>query len=101
MPHSTPHIKDDIVDDGQFDDAPEDGEPQTQPSAANPREGHRYIDEEEILQWSSEDEDEDAFDAEEDDLEAAAFQSLRPEDEDWEIAEGGQSQCLLLHFKRR
>ena len=60
----------------------------------DPRAGHAFIDDEELLAWSSEsdeDEPEDEFDAEEDELEAAAFEDLRAEDEDWEIAERGMS----------
>ena len=81
------------VEDGQFDDAPE-GAPVADPpvAAADPRAGHAFIDDEELLAWyseSDEDEPEDEFDAEEDELEAAAFEDLRAEDEDWEIAERG------------
>ncbi|CCM03492.1 uncharacterized protein FIBRA_05626 [Fibroporia radiculosa] len=76
-----------IIMDGQFDDAPEDGTP----APANPRSGHAYIDQDGLLDWSSESGDElddvDAFEQEEDDMEAAAFHTLRAEDEDWEIAE--------------
>lgn len=94
MARNVPHEHIEIVDEGQFEDAPEDEDAQYQQasSATNPREGHRYIDEEEILQWSSDESEEpeyDAFDSEEDNLEASAFQTLRPEDEDWEVAEGG------------
>ncbi|KZT09117.1 RIO1-domain-containing protein [Laetiporus sulphureus 93-53] len=85
----------DVVEEGQFDDAPDDkpGAPtaETGSTPLNPREGHAYIDDEEaLLAWSqSEDEDEerDAFEEEEDELEASVFQTLRAEDEDWEIAE--------------
>ena len=78
------------VEDGQFDDAPDDNPPSA-PVDARAQAGHRFIDEENILEWSSDsdEEEEDEFDAEEDDMEAAAFQELRAEDEDWEIAERG------------
>ena len=79
---------------GQFDDAPEDV-----PAAPDPRAGHTYIDdlppdEDKLLEWSSESEsdDEEGQDEvaeEEDAMEEAAFQTLRAEDEDWEIAERG------------
>ncbi|KAI0771395.1 RIO1 family-domain-containing protein [Irpex lacteus] len=49
--------------------------------------GHTYIDEEGLLEWSSDSSEEDEFDLEEDENEAAAFDGLRAEDEDWEIAE--------------
>lgn len=84
-----PHVT--SIEEGQFDDAhQEDGS-----ARADPRQGHAYIDEdnhdEHLLDWSSagegDDDDVDAFEAEEDDMEAAAFHTLRAEDEDWEIAE--------------
>ncbi|OCH91220.1 RIO1-domain-containing protein [Obba rivulosa] len=76
----------DAIEEGQFDDAPaEDLEPAQ--NSTNPREGHSFIDDEHLLEWSSESEEEDAFDAEEDELEAESFNVLRAEDEDWEIAE--------------
>lgn len=105
--HAHLHQNLEVIDEGQFDDAPDDTQSQVQhqpnPEESHPREGHNYIDEEqahqepEILQWSSDDLDDgnheqeyDAFDEEQDDLESSAFlDSLRPEDEDWEIAEGG------------
>ncbi|PSR70474.1 hypothetical protein PHLCEN_2v13625 [Hermanssonia centrifuga] len=80
------------IEEGQFDDAPGDASNPTQ-DTTDIRAGHRYIDEEQenILEWSSEssgDEEElDEFDVREDDMEAAAFENLRAEDEDWEIAE--------------
>ncbi|TFY54144.1 hypothetical protein EVJ58_g9030 [Rhodofomes roseus] len=79
------------IEAGQFDDAPQDTS-----SAVDPRAGHAFIDEvppgqDMLLEWSeseSEDEeDQDEFGDEEDAMEAAAFQTLRAEDEDWEIAE--------------
>jgi RIO kinase 1 len=84
-------IQDNVtIEEGQFDDAPEDATPPT-PVDVRAEAGHRFIDEENALEWSSDsDEDElDEFDAEEDDMEAAAFDQLRAEDEDWEIAERG------------
>ena len=50
-----------------------------------------YLDaanEEGLLEWSSSS-SEDEFDADEEEAEAAAFDGLRAEDEDWEIAERG------------
>ncbi|KAI0648033.1 RIO1 family-domain-containing protein [Trametes meyenii] len=77
------------IEEGQFDDAPEDV---SVPQPIDPRQGHSFIDDEGLLEWSSEsseDESEpDEFEQEEDTLEAEAFQTLRAEDEDWEIAEG-------------
>ncbi|KAH9854713.1 RIO1 family-domain-containing protein [Lenzites betulinus] len=76
------------VEEGQFDDAPGDI---TVPQPADPREGHTFIDDEQILEWSSgssgEESEPDEFELEEDTLEAEAFQTLRAEDEDWEVAE--------------
>ena len=81
------------IEDGQFDDAPEDTveTPNAASQVVNLREEHNYIDDENILEWSedSSDEEEDTFDLEEDQMEAEAFESLRAEDEDWEIAERG------------
>ncbi|KAI0354991.1 RIO1-domain-containing protein [Trametes cingulata] len=94
MPSRTEAIAVQPVEDGQFDDAPDDtsAPPQT---AVDPRQGHSFIDDERLLEWSSESSDEDEgegsepdeFEQEEDTLEAEAFQTLRAEDEDWEIAE--------------
>ena len=83
----------DDIEDGQFDDAPEDTveTPNAASQVVNLREEHNYIDDENILEWSedSSDEEEDTFDLEEDQMEAEAFESLRAEAEDWEIAERG------------
>lgn len=76
------------VEDGQFDDALEVSQV---PPQLNPREGHNFIDEENLLEWSSESEGEDEFDIDEDEMEYAAYQTLRAEDEDWEVAERGAS----------
>ena len=82
----------DAFEEGQFDDAPNDP---AGPPALDPREGHTFIDDdEELLAWSSdssedEESEPDEFEQEEDILEAEAFQTLRAEDEDWEIAERG------------
>ncbi|CAL1712588.1 unnamed protein product [Somion occarium] len=76
-----------VIEDGQFDDAPDNGAPIVTPQT-DPRENHRYIDDENILEWSSESSgEEDEFDAQEDYMEAEAFETLRAEDEDWENAE--------------
>ncbi|KAI0720465.1 RIO1 family-domain-containing protein [Cerioporus squamosus] len=90
MPANTTTEVRDIVEDGQFDDAPAGDH--LAPVTTNPRQGHTYIDDDRLLDWSSESsEDEesepDEFEQEEDTLEAEAFQTLRAEDEDWEIAE--------------
>jgi RIO kinase 1 len=78
---------------GQFDDAVEDTSSLNYISQTHdPRAGHNFIDETELLEWSSSSSDEDEpdeFEAEEDYTEAAAFDGLRAEDEDWEIAERG------------
>ncbi|KAH9936381.1 RIO1 family-domain-containing protein [Fomitopsis serialis] len=78
---ATPETQALTVEAGQFDDAPEDNS-----TAVDPRAGHAYVDEvppeeDKLLEWSSasESEDQDEF--------AEAFQTLRAEDEDWEIAE--------------
>ncbi|KAJ8501914.1 hypothetical protein ONZ51_g324 [Trametes cubensis] len=85
MPSRTPQ---EVIEEGQFDDAPEDT---SLPQTADPRQGHNFIDDEKLLEWSSESEEDesepDEFEQEEDTLEAEAFQELRAEDEDWEIAE--------------
>lgn len=78
------------IEDGQFDDAIEEAAEVS--TSTDPRGGHHFIDEDTILDSSNSEEDDDkqdAFEAEEDDLEAAAFHTLRAEDEDWEIAERG------------
>lgn len=78
---------------GQFDDAPEETAhivPTDGLSVVDPRQGHNFIDEEQLLEWSEEsDEEEDEFEVEEDDMEASAYETLRAEDEDWENAERG------------
>ncbi|KAI0776571.1 RIO1 family-domain-containing protein [Trametes elegans] len=88
MPSRTLPTSQDSVEEGQFDDAPEDA---SVPETANPRQGHNFIDDETLLEWSSEsaegESEPDEFEQEEDTLEAEAFQTLRAEDEDWEIAE--------------
>ena len=91
MDSASVHTADDIVEDGQFDDAPDDP---TAPVTVDPRQGHNFIDDDALLEWSSDSsEDEgsepDEFEQEEDLIEAEAFQTLRAEDEDWEIAERG------------
>ena len=108
MSHSNSNENQQIVDDeGQFEDAPEDNATPAlgEAPAVDPRAGHRFIDEEEVLKWSSDEDEEDPeydeFDVEEDVLEATAFQTLRPEDEDWEIAEGGKSNRFHFHIERR
>ncbi|KAI1789641.1 RIO1-domain-containing protein [Ganoderma leucocontextum] len=89
MPTAPAIATPEIAEDGQFDDAPGD---ESAP-ASDLRQRHAFIDDEGLLEWSSEssgeDESEpDEFEREEDMLEAEAFQTLRAEDEDWEIAEG-------------
>lgn len=87
----------------QFDDALEDGvviavNHETIPTP-DPRSGHSYIDEANVLEWSSsgsEEEELDEFEAEEDLMEVAAFDGLRAEDEDWEIAERGTTSHSIL-----
>ena len=79
------------VEDGQFDDAPGDSTPPAVDVRAQAE--HPFIDDENILEWSSGSEDEedelDEYEVEENNMEAAAFYDLRAEDEDWEIAERG------------
>ncbi|KAI8969622.1 RIO1 family-domain-containing protein [Trametes punicea] len=88
MPSEHVVITQEMVEEGQFDDAPEDT---YAPQMSDPRQGHNFIDDEKLLEWSSESEEDeselDEFGQEEDTLEAEAFQTLRAEDEDWEIAE--------------
>ena len=82
------------IEDGQFDDAPEDTvETPNAPQTVDLREGHNYIDDENILEWSedSSDEEEDAFDLEEDQMEVEAFETLRAEDEDWVSVRSSES----------
>ena len=94
-----PEAHEDIpVEQGQFDDAPEEGMAVSTanelPPQRDPRSGHAYIDEPSLLGWSSDSSEEsepDEFDAEEDLMEEAAFHGLRAEDEDWEIAERGNA----------
>ncbi|KAI0789731.1 RIO1 family-domain-containing protein [Abortiporus biennis] len=79
-----PHLQESDPEEGQFDDAPEEA---TNTTPLNPRDGHNFIDEDNLLEWSSEEEEEDEFELEENAMEAEAFETLRAEDEDWEIAE--------------
>ncbi|KAI0372189.1 RIO1-domain-containing protein [Pilatotrama ljubarskyi] len=89
MPSRTATAASEHVEEGQFDDAPDDTS--RPPQTVDPRQGHSFIDDERLLEWSSESSEEesepDEFEQEEDTLEAEAFQTLRAEDEDWEIAE--------------
>ncbi|KAI0632149.1 RIO1 family-domain-containing protein [Trametes polyzona] len=88
MPSRVNPGPDEPIEEGQFDDAPDDT---SVPQPTDPRQGHAFIDDEGLLEWSSESSGEesepDEFEQEEDTLEAEAFQTLRAEDEDWEIAE--------------
>lgn len=89
-----PAAQDDtLIEEGQFDDAPEDTTI-SGPIDARAQAIHRFIDddEQELLEWSSDstsEDEQDEFELEEDEMEAAAFENLRAEDEDWEIAERG------------
>ena len=88
------------LEDGQFDDAPEDVQtslsatPALQPmtASADPRGGHSYIDDDAPvdpninLDWS-EDEELSEDETDEDEFENSF---ARVEDEDWEIAERGK-----------
>ncbi|KIJ62642.1 hypothetical protein HYDPIDRAFT_94239 [Hydnomerulius pinastri MD-312] len=67
-----------IIEHGQFDDAPEGVRP------PDPRQGGNFIDDDQLLEWSepSDNEDED-----EPELSGDDFEDNRVEDEDWEIAE--------------
>lgn len=84
-----PPIAEPTIEDGQFDDAPEEvsgllsSQQNFQP---NLRDGHSYVDEA-ILEWSDESPD-DAEDTEDED---GSDEFNRVEDEDWEIAEKGTS----------
>ncbi|KAH8104774.1 RIO1-domain-containing protein [Cristinia sonorae] len=76
------------IEDGQFDDAPEDQLVVPATATTDPRDGHRFIDDDPLLEWSSESEEEqDEFEVEEDNMEYEAYQTLRAEDEDWEQTE--------------
>ena len=91
------------IEEGQFDDAIDDvaqlpSVSQTAP-LSDSRAGHNYIDEEGLLEWSSNSSEEDEFDVEEDEIEAAAFDGLRAEDEDWEIAERGMVALKFIALK--
>lgn len=82
-----------VIEEGQFDDAPEDTTI-PEPIDVRAQATHRFIDddEQELLEWSSDstsEDEQDEFELEEDEMEAAAFENLRAEDEDWEIAERG------------
>lgn len=83
-----------LVEAGQFDDAPEEQSPPIIIAEAvpnDPREGHRFIDEEGLLEWSEESSEgeEDEFEVEEDFMEEDAYETIRAEDEDWEHTERG------------
>ncbi|KAI0076349.1 RIO1-domain-containing protein [Panus rudis PR-1116 ss-1] len=76
------------IEEGQFDDAPEDISADRTSVPQTDRPNGQYIDEENLLEWSeTSEEEEDEDELEEDQLEAEAFETLRAEDEDWEIAE--------------
>ncbi|KAI0754994.1 RIO1 family-domain-containing protein [Daedaleopsis nitida] len=86
-----PALNTSSIEEGQFDDAPGD-HPESTAAAPDPRQGHNFIDDERLLEWSSDSSEEeesepDEFEQEQDIIEAEAFQTLRAEDEDWEIAE--------------
>ena len=92
MPEQTT-ITAEHVEAGHFYDSP--GDEVAPAPVTDHRQGHTFIDEERLLEWSSESSDAeesepDEFEQEEDALEAEAFQTLRAEDEDWEVAEGGE-----------
>ena len=74
------------IEEGQFDDAPEDLVDARPPNAVDPRAGFTFIDEAN-LDWSDgdEDTDEDEYDLEPEETDSYT----RVEDEDWEIAERG------------
>jgi hypothetical protein len=86
----------DNIEDGQFDDAPNDlntAPTTTQPEAAlNPRAGHNHIDE--FIQGNMDWSDGGSVSDEEDGFEDEGFEEARPEDEDWEIAERGAFTAL-------
>lgn len=63
---------------GQFDDALEDAEQR------DPRQGGHYIDDDQLLEWSEPSDGEDQLSGDD-------FEDDRVEDEDWEIAERGES----------
>ena len=46
-----------------------------------------------LMPLNEDEDEEDEFDLEEDEMEAAAFENLRAEDEDWEITERGA--CII------
>lgn len=65
---------------GQFDDALEDA------GQHDPRQGGHFVDDDQLLEWSESSEDGD-----DDQLSGDNFEDDRVEDEDWEIAERGES----------
>jgi RIO kinase 1 len=71
------------IEDGQFDDAPEDAVAVVDIRQA----GHQLIDDHDdpLLRWSEEEESEA-----EDELNEEDFDDNRVEDEDWEMAERGK-----------
>ena len=81
---------------GQFDDAVEPTEALKAAPDFNPREGQTFIDEHDpVLQWSDPESEDEAEEDEEDDF-GDELDDLQVDDEDWEIAEKGTSNPLLI-----
>ena len=77
----------DDIEDGQFEDAPEDSaQSNTVPPViirVDPRANGTFIDDPELLEWS-EPEDDGFVDEDEDELYEEDFEDNRVDDEDWE-----------------
>jgi len=98
LPHTMPPAGP-IEEPGQFDDAPEDVNQVTQTASSRPQAAYidtvDEIDENEWPPSSEEDEaDEDSFDENE------FYEQTRVEDEDWEVAEGGEHTGFELPERR-
>ena len=83
----------DDIEDGQFEDAPEDStQSNTVPPViirVDPRANGTFIDDPELLEWS-EPEDDGFVDEDEDELYEEDFEDNRVDDEDWDVTERGK-----------
>ena len=83
----------DDIEDGQFEDAPEDSAQSNTVLPViirvDPRANGTFIDDPELLEWS-EPEDDGFVDEDEDELYEEDFEDNRVDDEDWDVTERGK-----------
>lgn len=84
----------DDIEDGQFEDAPEDStQSNTVPPViirVDPRANGTFIDDPELLEWSEPEDDGFVDEDEEDELYEEDFEDNRVDDEDWDVTERGK-----------